>query len=243
MRCPKCGAEQPEAETCSQCQVVIEKYLKYLERQQSTPRPQNAGPAAPLQGASSPKRFPVAKVVMVLALLILVVLGFRYKAYKDGLKGTYSEISGMYTNAHYGFSVSVPATWKRFSVKEAIACKTIASEYADNYFLLSSPTEPAHSMIVVNISGITADHFASEPWESFVAETANRHRVVFNSIDTIEDFRVYRIGYMIGDAYREDNYFIANNELMLIYFYVVSPESSPVILEAMKQSIQTLKRI
>jgi signal peptidase I len=39
MQCPKCGAEQPDTATCGKCQVVIANYLKYLERQQTNPRP------------------------------------------------------------------------------------------------------------------------------------------------------------------------------------------------------------
>jgi hypothetical protein len=243
MRCPKCGAEQQDAATCSKCQVVIANYLKYLERQQTNPRPVIARPPVAEQAGHAPKKLPIGKIAAAVMFLVLVIAGLRYKAYKDSLKGSYDEISGQYANQHFGFSLIVPAAWKRYSVKDAISCKTIQSEYADNYFLLSSPTEPSHSMIVVSIAGLTADYFASHSWESIVAETGNRNKVVSNSIETIDNFRVYRMGYMIGGAYREDNYFIANNEMMLIYFYVVSPEDSPGLLESMRNSMQSLKGI
>lgn len=176
-------------------------------------------------------------------LLTAGAFGYWYKTYQASLKGTYDEITGAYENKHYGFSLKVPASWRRYSAKDAIECQTIVSEYADNYFFLASPTEPAHSMIVVQISGITADRFKSKSWESFVADTASRHQVVFNATDTIENTRVYRCGYMIQGAYREDNFFIANDTLFLIYFYVATPEQTPELLQAMKESIQTLTRI
>ena len=120
----------------------------------------------------------------------------------------------------YPSTLSVPADWKSYSVKEAISCATIRKEYADQYLFLASPSKPAESLLVVNISGVSLDNFKSFGWDGYVAQVASRNTVKFSDIKEINGLKVHRIGYEIAGSYREDALFEAGNKLIEIYFYV-----------------------
>jgi hypothetical protein len=241
MECPKCGAEQPESDTCMKCHVIISKFLKSVERSNMARHQQYATFNEP---AVKGNGFPV-KIVIFAMLIITAAVSFWWLNHdKNGAKGVYSDADGTYRNEKYRFKLKLPTSWKTYTVDEAIDCETQRDEYEDVFFLLASPTEPSHSLFVVSLSGITIDYFRATPWEQIVAETSSRHPVTFNSVETIGDFRVHRMGYSIAGVYREDNYFVANGELMLIYFYVRSPESSPALVEEMKNILEdTLENI
>jgi hypothetical protein len=215
--CPKCGKEQPEGIYCIACQIVMSKYNPdHSVQQPSTYVP----PVLPEAAVEKTGGSPLFKII--LACLLVIGLGTGLYVFKPfaSAKGDINKETGSYANHRYGFALSFPDTWNVYTIEEVITCPTILREYADNYFLFISPTNPDHCALVVNISGITLDGFKSEGWEGHVKSTSERHPVSYQSVDQINGLTVYRVGYDIASSYREDAYFEANGTLIQIYFYV-----------------------
>jgi len=209
MTCPQCGVTQPLTDTCTACQVVIAKYLK---RQA-------------LMKGSSPsteeRRTSFKQLRLIITVISCIVcIGGGWQWWVSTPNGDRKTGSNFYRSEKFKFAVSVPADWKRYSVKEAISCATIRKEYADQYLFLASPSKPAESLLVVNISGVSLDNFKSFGWDGYVAQVAGRNTVKFSDIKEINGLQVHRIGYEIAGFYREDALFEAGNKLIEIYFYV-----------------------
>jgi|GEM_PF-2134643 len=212
--CPKCGTVQPKADSCSQCQVFMAKYRP----------PQAPHPAAPYGGEAYVEPVekagaPVGKILLALAVVgvstwLLMANPFNSKA------GKIDASAGRYVNEKYHFALAFPQQWNSYSVNEAIACKTIRSEYADQYLLLISPSNPDDRMMVVNFSGTPLKIFNERGWDGMLNSTGKRHKILYDSVDEIGGFKLYRMGYDIANSYREDAYFETNDTLIQIYFYV-----------------------
>lgn len=217
--CPKCGTRQPKAVSCVRCQVVMARYRPHPSSVQAQEQSFSTPPAPPLTAAKS--GLPLLKILLV--LLVFAAGGAWYLTQKPfaSTGGVLDAAASSYRNERFDFSFAYPPGWKAYSVDEAIQCATIRREYADDYLLLISPTNPQHCMLVVNISGITRDYFEQEGWQGVVRTTGKRHRIAYQSVDRIDRFKVYRVGYEIAGAYREDAYFEANGTMIQIYFYVL----------------------
>lgn len=215
--CPKCGTEQEDGVCCVACQVVMSKY------NQSPPTPRHSDYVSPAQHYSEEKEsggFPLFKVIVWGLVLLCLGVGYHVLNPFASAKGDLNEEAGLYENHRFGFAFSFPDSWNSYTVQEAIKCPTILRDYADQYLLLISPTNPDHCMMVVNISGITLDWFTEAGWQGVVEMTGKRKRISYESVDEIKGFTVYRVGYDTATSYREDAYFEANGTLIQIYFYV-----------------------
>lgn len=149
-----------------------------------------------------------------------------------------------YRNKKYGFQVSVPASWKTYSVQEAVSCPTIKREYADDYYLIKSPVADYNAAgFIINKESLSADYFTSSPLDQVRAQLKGRDDSLYKmTLDqnpgimeeqrkyeeemkkykrlSINGFDVYRKSYEIaGGTQREDNYFVVNGDLMNIYYY------------------------
>jgi len=211
MTCPKCGVTQPITDTCTACQVIIAKYVK----RQSLMTGSSPSPATEGRQASYKLRF----VIAAISSIVCIGGGWQWWVSSNPYADRTAE-SNSYRSEKFKFAVSVPADWKRYSVKEAISCATIRKEYADQYLFLASPSKPDESLLVVNISGVSLDNFKSFGWDGYVAQVAGRNTVTFSDIKEINGLKVHRIGYEIAGSYREDALFEAGNKLIEIYFYV-----------------------
>lgn len=215
--CPKCGTEQEDGLCCVACLVVMSKY------NQSPPEQMPSHYAASAQTSAANDvsgGFPLLKVVVSILIVVSLGVGALVANPFASDKGKLSKELGRYENHHYGFALSFPSAWNAYTVEEAIECATIRSEYADAYLMLLSPTNPDHSLMVVNISGVTLSSFNQKGWDGMVKSTNQRHPVSFESVDQINGLKVYRVGYDIASSYREDAYFEANGTLIQIYFFV-----------------------
>jgi hypothetical protein len=213
--CPKCGTKQEDGVCCVACQVVMSKY------NQSPPTPRHSDYVSPAQHYSEEKEsggVPFLKVVVWGLVFLCLGVGYHVLNPFASAKGDLS--AGLYENHRFGFALSFPDSWNSYTVQEAITCPTILRDYADQYFLLISPTNPDHCMLVVNIPGITLDYFTEAGWQGVVEMTGKRNRVSYESVDEINGLTVYRVGYDVANSYREDAYFEANGTLIQIYFYV-----------------------
>lgn len=208
MTCPKCGATQPITDTCTACQVIIAKYVKRQSLLKDSP---------PFPAREERQTFKLRFVIAVISIIVCIGWGWQWWSNPPADRKTESN---SYRSEKFKFAVSVPADWKRYSVKEAIACATIRKEYADQYLFLASPSKPAESLLVVNISGVSLDNFNSFGWDGYVAQVAGRNTVKFSDIKEINGLKVHRIGYEIAGSYREDALFEAGNKLIEIYFYM-----------------------
>lgn len=215
MTCPKCGVQQPLAESCSSCQIII---AKYLQRQNVLMGREQAG-GSPLITAPVSGGFPVGRLMLALLVLVWLVGGYLWSG-RSAAKGVYQAGSGRYFNEKFKFALQLPNDWKILTVKQAIQCSTLRDQYADQYLLLASPTIPAECLLVVNIAGISLDYFRNVGWEGLVAEINGRNRVKFSEVRNINGLTVYRVGYDIAGFYREDAYFEAGNKLIELYYYL-----------------------
>ena len=68
VRCPRCGAEQPAGETCTQCGIVYEKFAREPARRTGGARPVTAGAAQP---PAREERFPYRLASQLLLLCFL----------------------------------------------------------------------------------------------------------------------------------------------------------------------------
>lgn len=211
MTCPKCGVMQPSTDTCASCQVIIAKYLYRQSLMKGSP----SSPAA-VERKSTFRPWPA---IAGICIVLCVVGGWLWWAFSAAPANLTTD-GNSFRSEKFRFAVSVPAGWKRYSVKEAISCATIRMEYADQYLFLASPSNPADSLLVVNISGVSLGNFKSLGWDGYVAEVAGRNSVKFSDIKEINGLKVHRIGYEIAGSYREDALFEAGNKLIEIYFYL-----------------------
>lgn len=132
-------------------------------------------------------------------------------------KGLYNGESGLYTNQRYGFKIMIPNGWKTYTVKEAISCPTINKEYADCYYLIASPNGSTDTTITIDKATCPEDYvnsFTEEKWKSYAS---NDHPQLLYEVKDIGGIKVHRAGYNIAGCYRENNYFMANHQLMEIY--------------------------
>lgn len=143
---------------------------------------------------------------------------------QDGDKGGYDENYGLYTNETYGFSLEVPASWTRYTVNEAIQCSTIQKEYADCYFLIASPNGSPNTSLTIDMASCPEDvwsKYSETDWKNYASH--NRKPLLWEVKD-IGGLTVYRAGFKVGGAYRENNLFVANRQLMEIYIIGRSAE-------------------
>jgi hypothetical protein len=159
-----------------------------------------------------------------------------------------------YENQHFGFQLRLPTAWKVYSVQEAIACTTILQQYADDYFLIKSPTANVHeTLFVVNKAEMKVDYFTSSPLDQVyeqvkdkgeefykmvleqnpgVFDVEKQYRAEIAKYEQIDigGFHVYRRADELAEVYREDNYFVANGTMMNIYYYARKDGAEPNIL-------------
>jgi len=99
-------------------------------------------------------------------------------------------------------------------------------------------------MLVINISGLGRDYFEQKGWQGVVRSTGNRHKIEYQSVDQIDNFTVYRVGYEIANSYREDAYFEANGTMIQVYFYVHQSFDTVDLVAQMRALLdQNLRRI
>lgn len=206
MTCPKCGNLQPVAAECSVCRVIIAKYRS---------RPVMPEPRKGLL-------FPLLITGFIILGLVALVGGGSYAIWKTfyANRSTVPIESNLYHNSRYGLTLALPEGWRRYSVKEAISCATLRDEYSDQYLLLASPTTPAETLLVLNLSGLSLDYFRSTGWEGVIADYNSRNPILFSEVLMVDGFQVHRMGYHVAGFYREDAIFEAKGALLEIYFYL-----------------------
>ena len=236
MTCPKCGAVQPESDVCSKCQVIIEKYLQYLERKQEQVAQQPLEEAPAQKKAGSTGKIIVAFVVTA----ILWNKGHLPSAVYSN-HGNYSPISGFYENTYYGFSVELPENWKQYTVKEKLPPAFQA--YSKFYHFLGAPENTSSYLFVINTASVSAESFISDTWAGWVAYKAKTHKIIFDEVEDVSGFTIHKVGYMIRNVYREDHLFIAKGKLIELYFYVKPSEDKDEITQQMRDALSTLKKI
>ena len=217
MQCPKCGTEQPNSDACIHCQIIIAKYLQRQAEQQYAEVPPSYQEPESAAGSGG---FPVVKILLLLVIITGVGGGFWWAKPFAPKMGEYDATAGHYKNDRLKFELTIPAEWNTYALHEAISCPTINRERKDDYFLLASPTNPDHMMIVVDVSGIELEYQKKVGWAGVVDFYNEGHPVSYTSVDEVGGIELHRVGYYIRGAYRENAIFETNGKLIEIYFYV-----------------------
>lgn len=240
MQCPKCGTVQPDAETCAYCHIIISKYRQRQAEQQCGIWPPPSRPVPDAGGGG----FPLIKILLLL-MIVAGAVGWLWWAQPFAPKaGKYEAQTGVYRNKRFKFELAIPPEWKTYTVKEAITCPTIRKEYADQYFLLTSPTRSEDALLVVDISGVELGYMKEKGWDGMKEMYNSNHPLKYTSEDEVGGIKLYRLGYEIGSSYREDSFFEANGKLIEIYFYVRSGFDSATRIAEMRQVIDSgLKKL
>lgn len=72
MRCPKCGDEQKKSDTCVECGIVVEKYLKIKES--STHEPAPAGGVSYMNDVDEETSVFSPKTMIAIGVLAVVIV-------------------------------------------------------------------------------------------------------------------------------------------------------------------------
>ncbi|EKE25760.1 MAG: hypothetical protein ACD_5C00041G0002 [uncultured bacterium] len=200
------------------------------------------------------KKYAATAIIFLVVISAITILKI-YNS-KNSESGSYDQKASEYVNKKFGFKIEIPSKWKKYTVQEAISCPTIKREYADDYYLLTSPTANYNeTFFVINKASLSLDYFTNSPMDQ-VRQQIKGKGIDENMVITqnpglldeqkkyeaemgdykklnINGVTVYRKDYNVGGAYREDNYFVSKGSLMHIFYYV--PESDGASSEAMKQ--------
>lgn len=243
--CPKCQTAQPETDTCVKCQVVISKYVKAVEQQQiraaqnpifhGQPKKSGKGVRFGFSGLST----------TLISAVILVVCSFgAFKWYKANyvLKGNYDATSNKYINSYHGFSVEVPSGWKQFTVEETPDCRAEKASRPENYYYITGPNTPRGSVLIVK-KVISAENVGEFDWDGFTVGIENYFKhVKLKEVVQTDEFKIYRIGYLIKGGYIEQHVFQgASGDVLDLHIKVVDHDNSPADLEQMKAIVMSLK--
>lgn len=251
MTCPKCNAVQPESDTCTKCQVIIAKYLEYLDTQQQpfevAELPDDTTRTRVVESSRPVPKGLIFLIILIAALGILWQQGYMNFLYPK--TGSFNEETGLYVNKRFGFSIKVPDYWSESTVEEAITCGSIKQDYSQFYYFITGPGEPDEERLVINtwrLNSGMAEHFKSKPPEYWALNTANGRPLLVNKTEDIGGLEVHRYGYMFAsysNTYRENALFISGNDVIQIY-YVVWPRSYKTDLhQEMNDIIDSLKKI
>lgn len=202
-------------------------------------------------------------IVVIIIAACMVAVGIFARQYYLGDKGTYLMADGIYKNRKLGFQLNVPASWKTYSVQEAVACPTIRREYADDYYLIKSPTANYNETgFIIDKEALPANYFTSSPLDYVRAQFRGKDPALFEmalsqnpdimegqrkyeadiaqyKVLDINGITVYRKLYEIaGGTVREDNYFVVGGSLMNIYYYAsLAGDESARVMEEMREVI------
>ncbi len=260
MRCPKCGVEQPESDTCVSCQIVISKYKSMEEERRlqaiyaSVPK---ARPGRALLDISV-----VMKIAIAIAFFAIAAtaIGWFREGYLEGRveegrliaeAGEKADADGPpvstptreYVNRHYGFKLAIPAGWHTFTVDEAISCGRIRRYQGDDYFLITGPWQSPEPAALYVLRPIDSNLLSGKDWKTFVAELeAEGKKILYEDIEDIGGLKVHKAGFMMNGIYKEIHIFkTPGGEVAELYFLINNFNSDG--LYAMRDVLATLEKI
>ncbi|MBF0330478.1 MAG: hypothetical protein HQL17_00970 [Candidatus Omnitrophica bacterium] len=199
---------------------------------------------------------------MLKMIMFFWVAGMFVSCLSPNSSADSSAREGIYQNQQFGFQLSIPSVWKSYSVQEAVACPTIRREYAQDYYLIKSPTaNPAETAFIIDKASLSADYFTSSPLDQVRAQMAQRGMSVDEAFLAnnpgiaqeqqqyeaalaqyeqlnINGFKVYRKNYVVAKGFRrEDNYFVSKGNLIEVYYYVSDTAAAQSLMTQMRELV------
>jgi hypothetical protein len=209
--CPRCGFEQPQTKLCRVCRVDIPHYNELLTK------------AVGFPGNLTVKQRVGFALFVFVVVLVIGVGGFvaRFQAFSS--IGSGGIIPYTWSDSIHHYEITVPVDWQAQSTADVTAAYPILrSEPSPMYQLvITSKINPA-TVIASGYSGISAERLGTDGWEGIGAEGADKQKKVFSDVIKHNGLTLHRFGYETSLGYREDAYFEAGKDVIMVRFAVPS---------------------
>ncbi|GFO54015.1 hypothetical protein GMSM_10220 [Geomonas sp. Red276] len=206
--CPRCGFTQPATKLCRVCRAGIVHYNEALRRA--------AGFPGNLTGK---QRVVFALVMMAVALFAIGSCAARWQQFSTGTSG--GDVPYAWSDSRHQYEITVPVDWQAHSTADvANAFPILRSEPAPMYQLvITSKANPA-TVIALGPAGIPAERLGTDGWEGIGAEVTANRKKVFADVVQHNGLTLHRFGYETTLGYREDAFFEAEKDVILVRFAV-----------------------
>lgn len=154
------------------------------------------------------------KWTLPVCMLFLLVISCQTEIFENGV----------YRNREYHFSLEIPDDWRRLSEEEAGGSPLVQSMKGLDNRLFVTPSDPKDAVFTVSVLDITGDKFIMIPWTKFVAQLSNLAgmEVQLNRKEDIGGMKVFRVGGVSEEYYRELTLFISEQRVIQLAFFIRS---------------------
>lgn len=266
MNCPKCGARQPESDTCVSCHIIISKYLERQQETSMAPPPGEtyggggsyAPPAYGGARATTPKSGGLASLLPLIVLLALGGGGGWFvwdKGYFASKEGIYNLETGLYVNKRHNFKIELPPDLNIYDHK-----KYWPAAYSKNILFFATTGDINDTTVLVETCTCYQEILDSKQWEEIdpdmlagsTRETIHGRYKEINGIDgywytarwrgsfkyTTKDFNK-----TIASGSTEEKYIFKTDGGKMLQIIIYVHPKEPKLLKTMRKSLKTLEKI
>jgi hypothetical protein len=204
MSCPNCGFRQPRSDVCKVCRCDIALQQTRIVK---------------ARGFAEA----VAPVRMALAILVPIVsiATFAYKWQSLSAGHSHRDVPIPWSDSVHHYEFSIPVDWHGHSTKDVVSSfPMLQSEPPVMFQLVATMKNPSDAVFALGVSGITREHILSVGWDGVASRIGSSNRIVFSDTVEFNGLTVHRVGYEAPGGYREDAYFEATDQVILVCFAV-----------------------
>jgi hypothetical protein len=165
----------------------------------------------------------VAPIRFAIAFLAPIVgIGFfAYKWQSISSGRSHRDVPTTWSDSYHHYEFSIPVDWHGHSTKDVVSSfPMLQSEPPVMFQLVATMKSPSDAVFALGVSGITRDHVLSVGWDELALGMGRGNKIMFSDTVEFNGLTVHRVGYEAAGGYREDAYFEASNQVILVCFAV-----------------------